>query len=121
MATRRSGHQPGGGIASRVVKHSSNPKSEPKSYGRNPAAVAQFGVHVGSHTTALGGQSSKYKGEPDFTRAGYSPPQGPTSFANVGPGGGRTVYKTGTQCQTGPVNKGMPGLPSTRGQWPDAK
>jgi hypothetical protein len=114
-------HKPGGGLRSRVVRHSTAPKSEPRAHARNPARVAQYGNAVGSHATEFGGKDTRYRGEPDFTRAGYSPPQGPTSFSNIGPGGGRTIYETGTQCQTGPVNKGMAGLPSTRGQWPDSK
>jgi hypothetical protein len=100
-------HKPGGGLHSRVVKHSTNPKVEPRPHARNPGAVAQYGAHVGSHVTTLGGQSSKYRGEPDFTRKGYSPPVGPTSFSNIGPGGGRTIYEHGTQCQTG-TNPGNP-------------
>ena len=122
MANRNSGHRPGGGIASTVVRHSTNPKSEPKPHARNPAKVGQWGQMQGNHATALGGSRTPYKGEPDFTRQGYSPPVGPTSLANNGPKcEGRTIYKTGTQCQTGAVNPGKPGLPSTRGQWPDAK
>jgi hypothetical protein len=59
----------------------------------------------GSHITH--GKESSYRGEPDFTRSGYSPPVGPTSFNNIGPGGGRTIYEHGTQCQTG-TNPGNP-------------
>jgi hypothetical protein len=61
----------------------------------------------GNHVTTHGGGKTSYRGDPDFTRAGYSPPVGPTSFNNVGPGGGRTIYKTGSQCQTG-TNPGNP-------------
>jgi hypothetical protein len=39
----------------------------------------------------------------------------------VGVGGGRTIYHCGTQGQQGKPNPGMAGLPSTKGQWPDAK
>jgi hypothetical protein len=115
------GHKPGGGLHSRNVRHSTAPKVEPKAYGRNPGAVAQYGEHVGDHRTAYGGGRTRYKGEPDTMTRGYQNPVGPTSMALSGPGSGRTIYKTGTQCQTGPVNKGLPGLPSTRGQWPDSK
>ena len=118
---RRSGTGSGGGYGSRNVRHTSNPKVEPRAYARNPGAVAQYGVHVGNHVTTLGGSESSYKGEPDTMRRGYQNPVGPTSMALSGPGSGRTIYKTGTQCQTGPVNPGSPGLPSTRGQWPDSK
>jgi hypothetical protein len=118
---RRSGQGSGGGYGSRNVRHASAPKSEPKPHARNPAAVAQYGAHVGSHITALGGQSSKYKGEPDFTRAGYRGPVGPTSFDKVGPGGGRQVLSSGGQGCHGTPAQGAEGLPSTRGQWPDSK
>jgi hypothetical protein len=110
-------HKPGGGLHSRVVKHSTNPKVEPRAYARNPGAVAQYGALVGNHATH--GRESSYRGEPDFVRRGYNAPVGPTNLAQSGPGAGRTVMKSGSQCQTGPVNKGLPGLPSTRGQWPD--
>jgi hypothetical protein len=118
MATNRSGHQPGGGIASRTVRHTTAPKVEPRPHARNPAKVAQYGQLVGNHATNTRG-ATNYKGEPDFTRRGYSPPVGPTSFNNVGPGGGRTVMKSGSQCQTGTPAQGEGGLPSTKGQWPD--
>jgi hypothetical protein len=110
-------HKPGGGLHSRVVRHTIAPKVEPRPHARNPARVAQYGALVGDHITNK--SSTGYRGDPDFTRKGYTPPVGPTSFNNVGPGGGRTVMKSGSQCQTGPVDKGMGGLPSTKGQWPD--
>jgi hypothetical protein len=116
---RRSGTGSGGGFGSRNVRHTSNPKSEPKPYARNPGAVAQYGELVGSHVRNK--SSTRYRGEPDFTRKGYSPPQGPTSFSNVGPAGGRTVMKSGQQSCHGTPDRGMPGLPSTRGEWPDRR
>jgi len=103
MTTNRSGHRPGGGLHSKNTRHTTAPKVEPRVYARNPGAVAQYGAHVGNHRTAYGGGRTRYKGEPDFTRQGYSPPVGPTSFSNTGPGGGRTIYEHGTQCQTGNV------------------
>jgi|SRR6516164_9779065 hypothetical protein len=112
------GHRAGGGIASKNVTHRSSPKVEPRSRGQNPSAVNQLGNHVGDHITHVAG-STGYRGEPLVRGPGYNNPQGPTSFSNIGPGKGRTIYASGTQCQTGPVNKGLPGLPSTRGQWPD--
>jgi hypothetical protein len=103
------------GISSKNVSHRSAPKVEPRPHARNPAAVAQYGAHVGNHRTAFGGGRTRYKGEPDFTRAGYSPPQGPTdNVAAVGVGGGRTIYEHGTQCQTGAPNRGQP-RPAARG------
>jgi hypothetical protein len=105
---RRSGQGSGGGYGSRVVAHTKAPKVEPRAHARNPGAVAQYGAHVGNHRTAYGGGRTRYKGEPDFTRAGYSPPVGPTDNVKaVGVGGGRTIYEHGTQCQTG-TNPGSP-------------
>jgi hypothetical protein len=102
MAQNRMGHKPGGGLHSRNVRHSTAPKVEPRPHAHNPATVAQYGALVGNHATHQG-KSTPYRGEPDFTRKGYSPHVGPTSFSNVGPGGGRTIYKTGTQGQQGQV------------------
>jgi hypothetical protein len=105
---RRSGTGSGGGYGSRPVRHVTAPKAEPRPHARNPARVAQYGNAVGSHATEFGGRDTTYRGEPDFTRAGYSPPQGPTDNVKaVGVGGGRTIYEHGTQCQTG-TNPGNP-------------
>src|SRR6516225_4790110 len=107
MATNRMGHKPGGGSASRNVRNVSAPKVEPKPHARNPGRVAQYGALVGNHATHQG-KSTPYKGDPDFTRAGYSPPQGPTDNVKaVGVGGGRTIYKAGGQHGLGPA-KPMP-------------
>ena len=121
MATNRSGHKPGGGIASRNVRNVTAPKTEPKSHARNPARVAQYGALVGNHATHQG-KSMPYKGDPDFTRKGYTPPQGPTSLGNNGPKGqGRTLYgQSGSQGCHGQPAQGASGLPSTRGEWPDS-
>jgi hypothetical protein len=103
----RSGNQKGGGYGSRVVKHVSAPKTEPKPRARNPAHVAQWGALVGNHATHQG-KSTPYKGDPDFTRKGYATPVGVTDPVKaVGVGGGRTIYTTGSQCQTG-TNPGNP-------------
>ena len=60
-------HKPGGGLHSKVVKHSTNPKVEPKSRAHNPATVAQVGAHVGAHITNK--SDTGYRGDPDFTGA----------------------------------------------------
>jgi hypothetical protein len=104
MATHRSGHRPGGGIASRVVKHSTNPKVEPRAYARNPGAAGQYGQAQGSHVTR--GQESNYRGEPDTMRRGYQNPVGPTSMALSGPGAGRDVHRSGSQQRWGNVAAG---------------
>jgi len=108
MATHRSGHRPGGGIASRNVHHVSAPKTEPKPHARNPATIAQYGALVGNHATHQG-KSTPYRGDPDFTRSGYSPPVGPTdNVAACGVGGGRKIYGSGSQGVQGNVNPGNP-------------
>ena len=75
------------GISGKNVRHTSAPKVEPRPHARNPATVAQYGALVGNHITNK--SATRYRGDPDFTRKGYSAPQGPTSFSNVGPGGGK--------------------------------
>jgi hypothetical protein len=99
-------HKPGGGLHSRVVRHTTAPKVEPRPHARNPARVAQYGALVGDHITNR--SSTGYRGDPDFTRSGYTPPVGPTSLGHNGPHGeGRTIYASGSQCQTG-TNPGNP-------------
>jgi hypothetical protein len=60
----------------------------------------------GTHLTNRG--ESDYRGEPKRGGRGYEPP-GMISdpVKAVGVGGGRTIYKTGSQCQTG-TNPGNP-------------
>jgi hypothetical protein len=98
-------HKPSGGLHSRVVKHSTNPKVEPRAYARNPAAVAQYGQLQGSHITR--GEDSKYRGEPDPTRQrGYNNPVGPTNMALSGPGAGREIMRAGGQGTHGSPSAG---------------
>ena len=119
MATNRSGHRPAGGLHSRNVRHSTAPKVEPRSRAINPGGVNMLGNHVGDHITHSKGAGTGFRGEDLIRGPGYNNPVGPTSFSNIGPGKGRTVYASGTQCQTGTPDRGQPGLPSTKGQWPD--
>jgi hypothetical protein len=115
---RRSGVGSGGGYGSRPVSHRNAGKTEPRANAYRPQGVSQWGQAQGTHITHDG--ESPYRGEPKRGGRGYEPP-GMISdpVKAVGVGGGRTIYKTGSQCQTGPVDKGMGGLPSTKGQWPD--
>jgi hypothetical protein len=104
---RRSGTGSGGGHGSRPVTHTRAPKSEPKAHAINPAATAQIGI-------------SRFIGRDALREGRGLEPVGPTdNVAAVGVGGGRKIYASGSQGQHGSVDKGMPGLPSTRGQWPD--
>jgi hypothetical protein len=76
--------------------------------GVNPSAVNQLGNLVGDHVTHTG-KSTGYRGEPLVRGPGYNPPQGPTSFNNVGPGKGRTLYgQSGSQGVHGGVASGSP-------------
>jgi hypothetical protein len=94
-----------------MYKHvdSRAPKVEPKPHAKNPAGVSQFGQAQGNHVTTMGGGKTDYRGDPVNAGRGYQAPYGITDPVKaVGVGGGRTIYKTGTQCQTGPVNPGDP-------------
>jgi hypothetical protein len=122
MAMKGSG---GGGYGSRP--HVEKPvKTGSGSHSTRPAGTAQIGYAVGDHTTNRPG-SSGYKGEKL-----HSPERNfqPVKFGNElatnvgkgGPGAGRTLYgQSGQQGCHGQPAQGAPGLPSTRGQWPDSK
>jgi hypothetical protein len=100
--------RPGGGLHSRVVKHTRAPKVEPRARGQNVSAVAQLGAHVGDHSTN-NPQSTRYRGEPLVRGSGYNPPQGPTdNVAACGVGGGRKIYGSGSQQQYGSGGKPEP-------------
>jgi hypothetical protein len=107
MATNRSGHQPGGGLHSRNVRHTTAPKVEPRAHAINPSWVAQRGALVGNHATNTRG-STDYTGAERSLGRGYNNPIGPTNMALSGPGAGRTIYSSGSQCQTGAANPGSP-------------
>jgi hypothetical protein len=107
-AMRRSGIGSGGGLGSKNVV---NPpvKTGSGSASTRPAGVAQIGNSWGNHTTNKG--ESNYSGE-----RLHNPERNfqPTKFGNeiaanttCGPGGSRTIYKTGSQDQYG-TNPGDP-------------
>jgi len=107
MATHRSGHRPAGGLHSKQTIHKPQPKVEPRAKAINPAGVSHIGI-------------SQFLGkEPIYEGRGFNAPVGPTSTMVSGPGGGRTVMKSGSQGLHGTPDRGMPGLPSTKGEWPD--
>jgi hypothetical protein len=105
---RRSGQGSGGGLGSRPVAHTRAPKAEPKPHSINPRAVAEIGI-------------SQYFGSSELRDGkGYAAPRGPTdNVAACGVGGGRDVHRSGSQGTHGTVDRGMPGMPSTKGEWPD--
>jgi hypothetical protein len=80
---------------------------------------------VGDHATHVRG-STGYTGERLHNDRNFQPVKFGNEVAlNVGKGGcgtGRNLYgQSGTQGVHGATNPGAPGLPSTRGQWPDSK
>jgi hypothetical protein len=106
MAQNRMGHKPGGGLHSRNVRHSTAPKVEPRAKRIREPAVAQIGGSYGDHVTNTKGPGTGWRPGSIYGGKGYSNPVGPTNMALSGPGSGRTIYKTGTQCQTGTANPG---------------
>jgi hypothetical protein len=119
---RRSGKGSGGGLGMNKVKHGKYGKAEPKPRAMSPGAINQFGAKVGDHATTKR-TSSGYTGEELVRGKGYTPPSGPTDNVKaVGVGGGRKVYASGSQCQTGAPS---PGNPMPRGEvfpgWGSAK
>jgi hypothetical protein len=84
------------------------------------ASVAQLGQRQGDHATNKGSSTG-------YTGVGLIGPKQPistplrnTMALNVGrggPGTGRTIYKTGTQCMTGAPDKGNP-TPKAKELWP---
>jgi hypothetical protein len=95
-----SGSKAGGGIGSKVVRHSSNPKTEPRPRAANPGGAAQLGTALGTHVSANGGREVKGAAQPLYAGKGYSTPVGPTKSV-AGPGGGRDVHRSGSQCMHG--------------------
>jgi hypothetical protein len=125
MATNRSGHRPGGGIASRV-NVSPSVRTGKGSRGTHPGGVAQLGQRVGDKATHGKSSGSGYRGEPLHQDRSFQPvPFGNSVALNVGKGGpgtGRNLYgQSGVQGCHGQPSQGEDGLPSTKGQWPDRR
>jgi len=117
------GHRPGGGIASRV-NVSPQVRVGPGSRAARPGGVGQLGNIQGSHVTSH--DDSDYRGESLHSGPSFQPvPFGNQIATNVGkggPGAGRTLHgQSGSQGCHGQPAQGAPGLPSTRGQWPDKR
>jgi len=98
-------HYPGGGIDSKNVKHTRNPKTEPNAQAADVASVSQVGQAVG------------FEADPLFSGPGYNPPPRETPWS-VGPGVGRRVMPPGSQGHYGPSAQGepdrAPDVPATR-------
>jgi len=97
------------GIRSKNLVHKPVRTGAPREHIQK-AGVAQLGEMQGNHATNKG--ATNYKG------VGLIGPKSPISVSlgnevalNVGgggPGTGRTIYKTGTQCMTGAPAQGNP-------------
>jgi hypothetical protein len=116
------------------MSHDQGPKSrhvvEPRvrtgsgSRGTRPGGAASLGSVYGDHITNK--DSTGYRGPKFHSDKSFQPTKFGNEVAlNVGKGGcgtGRTLYgQAGSQGQHGSPAQGAPGLPSTKGQWPDAK
>ena len=115
MATNRSGHQPGGGIASNKITERPV-RTGTGSYGTHPGGVAQLGQHVGDKATHGNSKGSGYRGEPLHNDRSFQPVKFGNELAtNVGkggPGAGRTLYgQSGQQGCHGQPASGNPRPP----------
>jgi len=106
MATNRSGHRPGGGIASRV-NVSQSVRTGTGSRGTHPGGVAQLGQRVGDKATHGDPKGDGYRGEPPHQNRSFQPVKFGNEVAlNVGgggPGTGRDVHACGSQGTHGAV------------------
>jgi hypothetical protein len=94
----------------------------------NPRALSQVGQSLGNKATDSSGRKLTNPIETFYTgrSAAGKPggvPLGNEVACNVqggGPGKGRNLWgQSGSQKQWGAANPGVPGLPSTKGEWPD--
>jgi len=114
-------HKPGGGIRSRVNVSVGNKTGAPRERIRH-AGVAQYGQAQGSHVTGAegGGGDTNYHGVKDHTGKPGTPSElGNKVALNIGgggPGTGRTIYASGSQCRTGAADPGNP--PAAKELWP---
>jgi hypothetical protein len=112
----------GGGLGSRVVREV-GVRNGAGANEMRPRGVSQIGQSMGNKATETGrttGNSVEaVKGR--ALPAGLSVPLGnELATKGLGVGGGRKNYgQSGSNKQYGPTNPGVPGLPSTKGQWPD--
>jgi len=102
----------GGGIKSRVVSNKrESTRVAPRVLSANEAAVADLGSMKGNHSE---NRTLPYQARPLYNGQGFQPvPLGNAKATDVGAGGpgkGRTIYKSGTQGQHGPV-AGQPKQP----------
>jgi hypothetical protein len=115
MATHRSGHRPGGGIASRV-NVSPSVRTGTGSRGTRPGGAASHGQAYGSHITNK--SDTGYRGPKFHDDKSFQPVKFGNEVAlNVGRGGcgtGRDIHARGSQGVHGATNPGNP-QPKGRG------
>ena len=109
MAANRSGHRPGGGIASRVNVQPSV-RTGTGSRGTRPSGAASIGQSYGSHITNK--SDTGYRGPKFHDDKSFQPVKFGNEVAlNVGKGGcgtGRTIYACGSQGMQGQPAAGNP-------------
>jgi hypothetical protein len=121
MAMRRS--NAAGGLGSSVVNEQGQ-RLGARREGITPGFAGQLGQAQGDHVTNRSGGGTGYRGDPMMAArpTAAAVPLGNQLTNNVGAGGpgkGREVFASGSQGMQGQPAQGMPGLPSTKGQWPD--
>jgi hypothetical protein len=67
----------------------------PTTHAISPRGVSQYGYATGSRLTSTGHYTTENSALPVKQGPGYSGPTPPKE--GIGPGGGRTVHKSGTQ------------------------
>jgi len=110
MTTNRSGHRPGGGIASNK-RVETKVRTGDGSHSTRPGYVSQLGNKVGDHTTDGPAKGTGYTGERMYDRRDFQPvPFGNEVALNSksAPGQGRTIYASGSQGTQGPTAPGNP-------------
>jgi hypothetical protein len=78
----------GGGIESRQVAETKNPKREPVNCPVSPGAVSRLGGMVGVGTP----EKKLY-----YNRQPFTTPEGPSDMSLQGPGAGRRILPSGSQ------------------------
>ena len=104
-------HKPAGGPRSKNVVEP-RVRTGKGSTGIRPGWTNAPGSHYGDHVTDTKGPGTGYRGPQREEGKSFQP----VKFGNEkaldvkggGPGTGRTIYKTGTQCMTGEPNPGNP-------------
>jgi hypothetical protein len=100
------GHRPAGGLGSKQTTRYVAPHQSHRAVEKRPAGVSQIGSQLGNHVTEHGrpvrGAVEKVRGRVFPHNEGGAVPLGnETALRGIGPGGGRTIHKSGSQMQWG--------------------